>query len=161
MNAASAGASHVTGVDVSATAVSRAAENAKLNDLNGQAEFVEADGFDYLRQAAGGGKTFDVINLDPPSFTKNKKSVTQAKIGYKELHTGALKILNDGGILLTACCSHHIHAETFLEIIMHSARSLGKNISQLEWRGASPDHPVLPAMPETQYLKFGVFRITS
>jgi 23S rRNA (cytosine1962-C5)-methyltransferase len=161
MNAATGGAAHVTAVDVSETAISRAAINADANNLNGQIEFTAADGFEYLRKAAGQGKTFGVINLDPPSFAKNKKSVTQAKIGYKELHTGALKILNEGGILLTACCSHHIHEETFLEIIMHSANSLGKNLSLLEWRGAAPDHPVLPAMPETHYLKFGVFRVTS
>jgi 23S rRNA (cytosine1962-C5)-methyltransferase len=83
--------------------------------------------------------------------------VRKAKRGYKEIHLNAMKILKSGGILATATCSYHITEETFLEIINECANSLGRKISLLEWRGAAPDHPVLPSMPETKYLKFGIF----
>ena len=97
--------------------------------------------------------------LDPPSFAKSKKTVVKAKRGYRELHTSAYRLLNGGGILATASCSHHIYEDTFLEIIQESARSAGRTISLLEWRGASPDHPVLPGMTETRYLKFGILSV--
>jgi 23S rRNA (cytosine1962-C5)-methyltransferase len=157
LHAASAGAAEIDAVEISETAVHRAQANLQLNGFHIPVRFHAEDAFRYLKIALHEGKHFDLINLDPPSFTKNKKSVPMAKQGYKELHTNAFRLLQSGGILSTASCSHHVFEETFLEIINESAREAGKLITMSEWRGAAPDHPVLPAMPETKYLKFGIF----
>ncbi len=158
LHAAKAGANSVLGIDVSAEAVRRASENARLNQLV-NVNFEQANVFDKLQQLASDGKKFDVIVLDPPSFTKSKKNVQPAKQGYKELHASAFRTLKKNGILLTASCSHHIESEVFLDIVDSTARKLGRTIQLLDWRGAGPDHPVLPAMPETRYLKFAVVRV--
>ena len=157
LNAASGGAHSVVGIDISETAVGRAGENARRNNLSDSVSFICSDVFDYLRHAVDEKKAFDLIILDPPSFTKSKKSVHKALRGYREINSLALKMLKSRGILATASCSHHIFPEKFLETVQGSAREENKTLSLLEWRGASPDHPVLPAMPETVYLKFGIF----
>ena len=159
LNAAYAGATEVIGVDVSDIAIASASNNARLNKLDDRTRFIAADAFEYLKSAASKGEKFYRINLDPPSFAKNKKTVRRAMRGYKDLHTLALSVLKPNGILATACCSHHVYEETFLEIINDCARTMERDISLIDWRGASPDHPILPAMPETKYLKFGVFRV--
>ena len=159
LNAADAGARHVTAIDAAESAVDGAKKNAALNKLDGKINFQTADMFEFLKKSLEHKEQFDTINLDPPSFAKNKKAVQQAKRGYKDLHCSAISLLSSGGILATASCSHHINEETFLEIIADAARSLGRNISLLEWHGAAPDHPALPGMPETSYLKFGIFRV--
>jgi 23S rRNA (cytosine1962-C5)-methyltransferase len=159
LNAAAAGAAEVTGIDVSEHAVRNATGNAVRNNLQDRSKFQAADMFEYLGSAAERGEQFDLITVDPPSFAKNRKGVVRAKRGYRDLHTAAIKLLRPGGILATASCSHHIDDGTFLQIVADAARSLNRAITLLEWRGASPDHPVLPAMPETHYLKFGVFRV--
>ena len=158
LNAAYAEAKNVVAIDVSDLAVHHATSNASLNKLQ-NVTFVMVDAFKFLEQAVKEKQTFDCINLDPPSFAKGKKDVVTAKKGYKELHSLALRLLPPGGILATASCSHHIYEDVFLEIINNCARLAGRNLSLLEWRGAAPDHPVLPAMPETRYLKFGIFRV--
>lgn len=159
LNAASAGAREAVGIDSSESAVHNATRNAQLNKLEKVANFVCGDVFDFLKSAAARGEQFDVINLDPPSFAKNKRTVIKAKRGYSELHSLAFSVLRPNGILSTASCSHHIFEETFLDIINSSARKSHREISLLEWHGAAPDHPVLPAMPETRYLKYGIFRV--
>jgi len=158
LHAASAGASLVLGIDSSGDAVSRARENAILNGLP-SIRFIEADVFRSLSTFAEQEKPFDVVVLDPPSFTRSRKNVPAAKKGYRELHAAAIKVLAPGGMLLTASCSHHILPETFLEIVNETGREVQRAIQLVEWRGASPDHPTLPAVPETRYLKFGVFRV--
>ena len=158
LNASYAGALEVSGIDISESAVKRANENAKLNQLS-NCNFIKADVFEFLKTAIGQDKRYDVIILDPPSFTKSRKNITTAKLGYKEINTNAIRLLVKGGILATSSCSHHIDDATFLEVINKSAKEAGRNIRLLEWRSASPDHPVLPAMPETKYLKFGIFDI--
>jgi 23S rRNA (cytosine1962-C5)-methyltransferase len=159
LHAAYAEAASVIGVDVSESIIQRASNNAKLNKLESKTQFITSDAFEYLEQAVNQNKQFDVINLDPPSFAKSKKTVRKAKRGYKEIHTNALKLLKKGGILSTASCSYNITEETFLDIINECANDLGRKISILEWHGAAPDHPVLPSMPETKYLKFGIFSV--
>jgi 23S rRNA (cytosine1962-C5)-methyltransferase len=158
LNAAAANAHSVTGIDTSEEAVSRARHNATLNKLD-SVHFERHDVFDKLEYYATEGRQFDVVVLDPPSFTKNRKTVPTAKKGYKDLHGKAFRILRKGGILLSASCSHHIEPDVFLSVVDESARKSGRSLQLLDWRGAAPDHPTLPNVPETRYLKFGVFRV--
>lgn len=157
-NAALAGAGSVLGVDSSEDAVTRASSNAALNGLT-NVSFQRNDAFELLVKFQAEGERFDVIVLDPPSFTKSRKNVYSAKRGYKELNTGAIRLLGTGGTLLTASCSHHIEPEVFLQLVDESARKAGRRAQLLHWGGAAPDHPTLPAVPETRYLKFGIFRV--
>lgn len=158
LNCAFAGASSVVGLDISGDAVQRATVNAQLNRLL-NVHFEMADVFERLEEMAATGEKFDVIILDPPSFTRSKKTVQTAKKGYRQLHGAAFRTLGPGGVLITASCSHHITPETFLEIISETAKNMNRRIQLLEWRSAAPDHPVIPAAPETRYLKLGIFRV--
>ena len=158
LNAARGGAAEVLAADVSPEAVTRARANAALNGLSA-VQTHQADIFDLLPSLAGSGRHFDAIVLDPPSFTHSRKNVQSAKKGYRDLHMKAFAVLRRGGMLLTASCSHHIEPEVFLTLVDESARKCGRRLQMLEWRGAAPDHPTLPAVPETRYLTFGVFRV--
>jgi len=159
LHAAYAGAKSVIGVDISDSVIQRAKNNAIQNGLDSITNFQVTDAFDFLENAAKENQIYDVVNLDPPSFAKSKRTVRKAKRGYKEIHTNAFKILKQGGILATASCSYNITEETFREIINKAAIEAGRTITTLEWHGAAPDHPVLPSMPETKYLKFGIFLV--
>lgn len=161
LNAAAAGAEAVTGIDISEPAIERATQNALTNNLSERTEFAAGDVFDYLKSCGDGGKRFGLIILDPPSFAKNRKTVRKAVRGYRQLHCASLLLVNDGGFLATASCSHHIFEDTFRDVIHSSAEETGKSLTLLEWHGAAPDHPVLPGMPETEYLKFGIYRVSS
>ncbi len=152
------GASEVTAVDSSESAINNLQANLQLNKLeNIKAETAEVH--EYLNRASTSGEKFDVVICDPPSFTRNRKSVTPAKAGYKQLHRSIFNLLKPEGILLTASCSHHIFRETFEEIVSESALKSGRTLQLLHRAGASPDHPVLPSMPESEYLKFNVYRV--
>ncbi|MGA9117708.1 MAG: class I SAM-dependent rRNA methyltransferase [Bacteroidota bacterium] len=157
LNACRGGARSALGLDSSADAVGRAVRNAVLNDIP-SARFEEADVFERLAAFAEAGRQFDLVVLDPPSFARNRKSFPTARKGYRELHTRALRVLPRGGILMTASCSHHMDPGAFLSLILEAAGRADRRLQLLDWRGAAPDHPVLPPMPETQYLKMGVFR---
>ncbi len=158
LHAAQAGASTVLGIDSSGEAIERARTNARENGLT-TARFEEQDVFAALAAMAGREEMFDVVVLDPPSFTRNRKSVPAAKKGYRELHHLAYRVLSPGGFLLTASCSHHILPETFLTVVQEAAVKDNRALQLLDWRGAAPDHPTLPGVQETGYLKFGVFRV--
>ncbi len=158
LNAARGGAATVLGIDASADAVTRAATNAELNGA-AQIRFECADAFEKLDALAESGAKFDLVILDPPSFTRSRKNVQTAKKGYKDLHRKTFRILSEGGLLFTASCSHHIEADVFLDLVDETARKSGRQLQLLDWRGAAPDHPTLPHVPETRYLKFGVFRV--
>jgi len=158
LNAVAGKAKNVRGVDQSSSAVSKARVNAHINDAGG-VDFEAADVFDYLRRLVDEQARFDVVIQDPPSFTKSKKNVTTALRGYKQINELALQMINTGGFLVSASCSHHITQESFLTAIEHAAQKAGRRIQLLELSGASPDHPVLPSMPETSYLKFGIFSV--
>lgn len=159
LHAAAGKAKQVIAVDVAESAVARAKKNVALNNFDSVVHIERSDMFAFLKGCIERNTRFDVINLDPPSFSKNKKTVKKAKRGYKDLHLAAFKLLNSGGILATSSCSYHISEETFLNIVNDSAQKVGRSLSLLEWHGAAPDHPTLPAMPETKYLKFGIFRV--
>ncbi|HTR80942.1 MAG TPA: class I SAM-dependent rRNA methyltransferase [Bacteroidota bacterium] len=156
--AAHYGAKCVAAVDSSEFAIEKSKVNATLNNLHTIA-FKRSDAFETLSKEAADKKKFDIVILDPPSFTKNRKTVATAVKGYKELNSGAMGILNEGGILATASCSHHITEETFLNILNDSAVKAGRKLRLLHFDGAAADHPTLPAMPETKYLKFALVEV--
>jgi len=158
LHCATAGSSSVIGIDDSADAVQRATTNARLNRLE-NVRFEKADVFKKLQEFASLNETFDMIILDPPSFTKSKKNVTTAKKGYRELNAAAIRLLNNNGILVSASCSHHITPDVFLDIVSGAARGLDRDPQLLEWREAAPDHPTVPGVPETRYLKLGILRV--
>lgn len=158
LNAARAGAAQVIGVDVSGGAVAHAEANARLNSLQ-NVTFVESDVFKYLQKQRSDRVTTDVVVVDPPSFAPRKKDVGAAKRAYRKLNELAIGVLNPGGILVTASCSYHLNEETFYRLISEAAQRASRDLQLLEQRQQSPDHPILPAMPETRYLKLGIFRV--
>jgi 23S rRNA (cytosine1962-C5)-methyltransferase len=130
--------------------------NAKLNGF--EIDFVHSDVFDFLNEAVLNGLKWDVVILDPPAFTKNKKSVGIASAAYSKLNKLGFQVLNDGGYLVTSSCSQHITEEDFVGFIKKEASKQEKFI-KLVYRGTQPaDHPVLLSMPETSYLKYFIFK---
>ncbi len=160
LNAAMGGAAHVTAVDVSKTAVEMARANAERNGLDGRMDFLAADVFDLLPELeAKGGKPYDFIILDPPAFTKSRKTVRSAERGYKEINYRAMKLLPRGGYLATCSCSHFMKNELFVKMLHDAAADAGVQLKQIEARQQACDHPVLWNVPETDYLKFYIFQV--
>jgi len=151
-------AEQVIGVDVSASAITQAKRNAELNGAS-NIEFLEANVFDLLREMEQAGKRFDLINLDPPAFAKNRASIEAAARGYKEINLRAMKMLTVGGTLITSTCSYHMSEESFLNVLAGAAADAGRSVQLMEKRTQSRDHPVLLSMPETYYLKCMILRI--
>ena len=159
LNAAKGGAAHVTAVDVSQFAVDTARENAVKNGLEGSMDFLCADVFDLLPELAQKGSDYDLIILDPPAFTKNRKTVGNAQKGYKEINYRAMKLLPRGGYLATCSCSHFMDNELFVKMLMSAAADAGVSLKMIEARRQSCDHPIMLSVPETDYLKFYLFQI--
>jgi 23S rRNA (cytosine1962-C5)-methyltransferase len=157
LNAALGGAEHVTAVDVSESAVAMARENAKRNGLEDRMDFVAADVFELLPSLKKGD--YDFIILDPPAFTKSRKTVDSAQRGYKEINLRALKLLPRGGYFATASCSHFMPSELFVKMLRSAALDAGVELRQIEARQQAPDHPILWNVPETDYLKFYIFQV--
>jgi len=145
---AKAGAAHVTAVDISASACESTRRNAQLNGLD--IEVIEHNVFDFLKHAE---PKYDLIILDPPSFTRNKKTLMDAMRGYKEIHLRSLKLLEKGGILSTFCCSHHASRELFVGNLVDASVDAKKSLRLVANHGQRPDHPVVLSIPETEYLK--------
>ena len=151
----------VTGIDASRASLEVAERNLEANraQLTAQVDWVEADAFQILRDWSDSGEVFDAIVLDPPAFAKSKRAVEGALRGYKELNLRAFKMLRPGGLLVTCSCSHHV-SWTELEAAVASAAADGRRrVRLLERRGASPDHPVVLNLPETEYLKCLVLEV--
>ncbi len=160
LNAALGGAEHVTAVDISASAIDMARANARRNGLEEKMDFLVADVFDLLPELAAKGKApFDFIILDPPAFTKSRKTVESAQRGYKEINLRALKLLPRGGYFATASCSHFMPSEQFVRMLRSAALDAGVELRQIEARQQAPDHPILWNVPETDYLKFYLFQV--
>ena len=159
LNAARGGALHVTAVDVSETAVAMARKNAQLNGLSERMSFVTEDVFDLLPKLEGERGKYDFIILDPPAFTKSRKTVESAMRGYKEINLRAMKLLPRGGYLATCSCSHFFEEELFKRMLRSAARDAGVELRQIEARQQSPDHPILWNVGETNYLKFYIFQV--
>ncbi|MGG1635830.1 class I SAM-dependent rRNA methyltransferase [Paenibacillus sp. FSL K6-3182] len=183
LHACKYGAKKVTCLDVSEHAIETAKRNVERNGYSDRVEFVVADAFDYLRvqvkglderkqRALGGvdtskkmeggaGRTWDVVILDPPAFAKTKSAVAGACRGYKDINLQGLKLVNEGGYLVTASCSYHMRPELFLETIQEAAVDAGKLLRLVEWRAAGKDHPQLLGVNEGHYLKFAIFEVRS
>ncbi len=165
LHAARAGAAQVFGIDQSAEAVASATRNASVNGLTDRCSFATANVFDWLKEQTRTQPhekvvpRFDLVILDPPSFTRNRASIPDALRGYKEIHLRALKLLKTGGTLATFCCSHHIDAVTFQQVIQEAAFDARRLLRRVETYTQSPDHPILPAIPETEYLKGFAFEV--
>ena len=160
LNAAMGGAEHVTAVDISASAIEMAKANAERNGLTDRMDFVVADVFDLLPELAAKGKApYDFIILDPPAFTKSRKTVGSAQRGYKEINLRALRLLPRGGYFATASCSHFMPSELFVKMLRSAALDAGVELRQIEARQQVPDHPILWNVPETDYLKFYIFQV--
>ncbi|MBQ8595640.1 MAG: class I SAM-dependent rRNA methyltransferase [Oscillospiraceae bacterium] len=159
LNAAKGGASHVCAVDISESAIEMARRNAEKNGLEGVMEFRVADVFDLLTNLDNKAEKFDFIILDPPAFTKSRKTVDSAFKGYKDINFRAMKLLPRGGYFATASCSHFMPDELFVKMLHSAAKDAGVELRQIEARQQSPDHPILWNVPETDYLKFYIFQV--
>ena len=160
LNAALGGAERVTAVDISASAIEMAKENARRNGLTDRMDFLVADVFDLLPELAAKGKApYDFIILDPPAFTKSRKTVDSAQRGYKEINMRALRLLPRGSYFATASCSHFMPSEQFVRMLRSAALDAGVELRQIEARQQAPDHPILWNVPETDYLKFYLFQV--
>ncbi|MBM7565633.1 class I SAM-dependent rRNA methyltransferase [Paenibacillus sacheonensis] len=189
LHACKYGAKKVTCLDVSAHAVETAQRNVERNGFTDRVEFVVADAFEYLRTqvkgieeraergnaasakgakpdtskplASDAGRKWDVVILDPPAFAKSKHAVEGAVRGYKDINLHGMKLVNEGGYLVTASCSYHMRPELFLETIQAAAADAGKILRLIEWRAAGKDHPQILGVNEGHYLKFGIFEVRS
>jgi 23S rRNA (cytosine1962-C5)-methyltransferase len=153
VSAACFGAGRVVGVDIKEEWLKLARENASLNTAGGKTEFIKGDAFEALKKINAAGEKFDIIIVDPPSFLKNKGSVISAARGYRELNVLAMKAVSDGGIIATFSCSHNIPNELFSKIIKESAVQADKKFTILKRCHQAEDHPIVRAIPETEYLK--------
>ena len=160
LNAALGGAAHVNAVDISQLAIDQARANAQLNGVEDRMEFTCDNVFDVLtRLEESHDKTYDFIVLDPPAFTKNRKTIDSATRGYKDINYRAMKILPRGGYLATCSCSHFMDTYRFKKMLASAARDAGVSLRQIEERQQAPDHPILWGVPETDYLKFFLFQV--
>lgn len=161
LNAGIAGAREVTGVDASELGIAQARENALLNHLEDKVQFLCADVFELLPALEDKGERYDVVILDPPAFTKSRSSVKNAVKGYREINLRGMKLIEDGGFLVTCSCSHFMEPELFKKTIAEAARGAHKRLRQIEFRTQAPDHPILWAADSSYYLKFYIFQVSN
>ncbi len=165
LHAARAGAAHIHLLDQSADAVAASTRNAAANKLAERCSFETVNVFDWFKAqtAVNPHQTviprFDVLVLDPPTFTRSRATVPDAMRGYKEIHLRALKLLKTGGTLATFCCSHHVDAVMFQSVILDAAFDARRILRRVATYSQSPDHPVIPSSPETEYLKGFAFEV--
>lgn len=163
LNAGIAGASDVTGLDISEYAVQQANANAVRNHLEDTVHFRCANVLDELPKLAEAGEKYDVVILDPPAFTKSREATKNAIKGYREINMKGLKLVKDGGYLATCSCSHFMTQELLAKTVKEAAKAAHKRLRQVEFRMQAPDHPILWAnsanVPESYYLKFFIFQV--
>ena len=151
-------AKQVIGIDASDLAIQQAQENSKLNGYK-NTEFIVSDVFDYLIEAQENNDKYDVVILDPPAFTKSKNSVKNASKGYKEINYRAMKILNNGGILVTCSCSEYMPKDLFMKIILSAGNDAHKRLKLVETRSQDKDHPIILGNNVSEYLKCFIFEV--
>lgn len=160
LNAAAGGAEHVHAVDISQLAVDMAESNARLNGFENRMSFQAVNVFDLLPEIEAQKKApYDFIILDPPAFTKSRKTIDSATRGYHEINYRAMKALPRGGYLATCSCSHFMDTDRFRKMLVSAAHDAGVQLRQIEERQQSPDHPIVWGVPETDYLKFFLFQV--
>lgn len=159
--AAASGEAQVLAADSSPPALEILAQNVAHNALEQQITLAEANLFDLLRDLDNQQKRFDLIFLDPPSFAKQRSALASALRAYKEINLRAMRLLTDGGILVTSSCSHHVDLPTFLDTIRKAAADQRLHLQLLHILGQGPDHPRLTSFPESDYLTSLVLRRTS
>jgi 23S rRNA (cytosine1962-C5)-methyltransferase len=159
LNAAIAGASSVIAVDASDLAVEQARENARLNGLEDRVSFLCRDVFELLPELIAKGEQYDVVVLDPPAFTKSRNSIKAAARGYREINLRGMKLVRNGGYLVTCSCSHFMDPELFKKTIGEAARDAHRRLRQVEFKTQAPDHPILWSSDESYYLKFYIFQV--
>ncbi len=153
LHALKAGASHATVLDASGRSLGLAQDALEKNGFAGRYELLENDAFPALRQLVKEGRQFGVVSTDPPALAKSKKHLPEALRAYQELAANGLKLTAPGGIYVASSCSYHVDRELFRDALSRGVRKSGRTVRVAEWRGAAPDHPVHPAVPETDYLK--------
>jgi 23S rRNA (cytosine1962-C5)-methyltransferase len=158
IHAAHYGAKHVLGLDISENAVQQARENAALNKLS-NIEFKCVNAFDALKEWSKEGKKWDVVMLDPPSFTKTRENIQKAISGYKEINLRGMKLLKPGGFLVTSSCTNLVQPELFYEIIEMAARDARRTLRQVVFQAQSADHPIIKGLENTNYLKFLIVQV--
>lgn len=159
LHAVKFGASKVIAIDSSTSALDIAKKNAELNGFTERIEFIEGNVFDILRDFYKSRRTFDVIILDPPAFAKSQRHIEGAIRGYKEINLRAIKMIRDGGFLVTCSCSQHITPEIFQEIINSAMIDANRILRLVEFRTQAKDHPILLSYPESLYLKCGIYQV--
>ena len=157
LHLAAGGAKEVVAVEISGDALGLLEQNAALNGVTA-IRTVEANAFDWLKEAAASGERFDAVVLDPPAFARDRHSLGRALAGYKEINLRAMHLLAPGGLLFTASCSHHVHRGDFFGMLADAAADSGRRLQLLEIRGAAADHPEIVTIPETGYLKAALLR---
>jgi len=158
IHAASYGAKHVLGLDISENAVAQARENAALNQLD-NISFQAINAFDALKQWSKEDKKWDVVMLDPPSFTKSRENVQNAIGGYKEINLRGMKLLKPGGFLVTSSCTNLVQPDVFYQTIEMAAKDAKRNLRQVVFQSQSADHPIIRGLENTNYLKFLIVQV--
>lgn len=161
IHAAKYGAKSVLGFDISEQAVIQANKNAALNGLDNICKFETQNAFDILKQWGNEGKKYDVVMLDPPAFTKSRETIQKAVNGYKEINLRGMKLIKNGGFLVTSSCTNLVHPDLFKQTIEMAAKDLHKKIRQVCFNTQSADHPIIPGLENTNYLKFYIAEISS
>jgi 23S rRNA (cytosine1962-C5)-methyltransferase len=159
IHAAHYGAKSVLGIDISENAVAQANRNAALNQLDHIVKFEAMNAFDVLKNWGKEGRKYDVVMLDPPAFTKNRSSIEKAVTGYKEINLRGMKMINNGGFLVTSSCTNLVSPELFLDTIFMAAKDAKKRIRQVTYQSQSSDHPIIWGMENTHYLKFLIVEV--
>ena len=160
IHAAHYGAKSVLGLDISEQAVAQANQNAALNGLDKICRFEARNAFDILKQWGKDGRQYDVVMLDPPAFTKSRDSIQKAITGYKEINLRGMKLIKNGGFLVTSSCTNLVNPEMFLHTIDMAAKDARKKIRQVTFKAQASDHPIVWGMENTNYLKFLIVEVT-
>jgi 23S rRNA (cytosine1962-C5)-methyltransferase len=159
ISAAVYGAKSVTGIDISQSAIEMCNKNALLNKVEGICKFECINAFDILKEWTKEGKHWDVVMLDPPSFTKSRSSIDKAVAGYKEINLRGIKLVKPGGFLVTSSCTNLVKPELFLDIIGMAAKDAKRKIRQVVFNSQSADHPIIRDQENTNYLKFLIVQV--
>jgi 23S rRNA (cytosine1962-C5)-methyltransferase len=161
IHAAHYGAKSVLGLDISESAVVQANHNASLNGLDNICRFETKNAFDVLKTWGKEGRSYDVVMLDPPAFTKNRENIKNAVAGYKEINLRGMQLLKNGGFLVTSSCTNHVSPELFLQTIDMAAKDAKKKLRQVTFQTQASDHPIVWGMENTNYLKFLIVEVSN